>query len=203
MAPLDGSKLAECVLPHVEALARGCEIVDIVLIRVVTPAQHTVGDFVLPDAQVEKIDQENLESAEKYLQGVAGRVTVNGARVETKVLVGHDADARGLRGEKRRRLDRHRHPRPVGHPAVDVGQRRRQDVAFCVRARVDGARAGMCAGLLKTRRRGGWQPPARPCADSAFDGRRRAAAGEFPVDRRDDWCILQPNPERHSGGKTR
>jgi nucleotide-binding universal stress UspA family protein len=100
MAPLDGSKLAECVLPHVEALARGCEIVDIVLIRVVTPAQHTVGDFVLPDAQVEKIDQENLESAEKYLQGVAGRVTVNGARVETKVLVGHDADTLADYAEK-------------------------------------------------------------------------------------------------------
>ena len=39
LAPLDGSELAESVLPHVEALAkqRGTELVDVVLLRVCEP----------------------------------------------------------------------------------------------------------------------------------------------------------------------
>ncbi len=34
LVPLDGSELAECVLPHVETVARGCSAVEIVLLRV-------------------------------------------------------------------------------------------------------------------------------------------------------------------------
>lgn len=34
MVPLDGSKLAECVLPHVEVLAKGCGTEEVVLVSV-------------------------------------------------------------------------------------------------------------------------------------------------------------------------
>jgi hypothetical protein len=34
LVPLDGSELAESVLPHVETIARGCSVVEIVLLRV-------------------------------------------------------------------------------------------------------------------------------------------------------------------------
>ncbi len=34
LVPLDGSKLAECVLPHVENLAKGCSIKEVILLRV-------------------------------------------------------------------------------------------------------------------------------------------------------------------------
>jgi nucleotide-binding universal stress UspA family protein len=37
LVPLDGSKLAECVLPHVKAIARGCGIREVVIVRVVEP----------------------------------------------------------------------------------------------------------------------------------------------------------------------
>jgi nucleotide-binding universal stress UspA family protein len=100
MAPLDGSKLAECALPHVEALARGCEVVDIELVRVVTPAQHTVGDYVLADAQVERLNRENQEEAEKYLQDISKKIAVNGAHVETKVLFGSEAEGLAEHAEK-------------------------------------------------------------------------------------------------------
>ena len=39
MVPLDGSKLAECVLPHVEAIAKGCLVKEVVFVRVVEIAQ--------------------------------------------------------------------------------------------------------------------------------------------------------------------
>ena len=34
VVPLDGSKLAECVLPYVEELAKGCDTKEIILISV-------------------------------------------------------------------------------------------------------------------------------------------------------------------------
>ncbi len=37
VVPLDGSKLAECVLAHVEALAKGCQVKEVSFIRVVEP----------------------------------------------------------------------------------------------------------------------------------------------------------------------
>ena len=41
MVPLDGSELAECVLPHVEAIAKGCKIKELILLRVVEPRRYT------------------------------------------------------------------------------------------------------------------------------------------------------------------
>ena len=37
MVPLDGSELAECVLPHVEAFISQCQVRTIVFIRVIEP----------------------------------------------------------------------------------------------------------------------------------------------------------------------
>jgi nucleotide-binding universal stress UspA family protein len=39
MVPLDGSQLAECVMPHVEAITTGCKITNVVFVRVVNPVQ--------------------------------------------------------------------------------------------------------------------------------------------------------------------
>jgi nucleotide-binding universal stress UspA family protein len=93
MIPLDGSKLAECVLPHVEALARGCDIVDVALVRAVQPLQLTVGDFALEASQVARVDAESKAEAAKYLDEVAKRLSAGGARVTTEVLVGKDTEA--------------------------------------------------------------------------------------------------------------
>ena len=37
LVPLDGSELAECVLPHVEAIAEGCNVQNVMFVRVVEP----------------------------------------------------------------------------------------------------------------------------------------------------------------------
>ena len=45
MVPLDGSALAECVLPHVEAITKGCATKDLVLLRIVEPERvYTVSN---------------------------------------------------------------------------------------------------------------------------------------------------------------
>ena len=37
LVPLDGSELAECVLPHIEALGKGFQVENIIFVRVVEP----------------------------------------------------------------------------------------------------------------------------------------------------------------------
>ena len=37
LVPLDGSELAECVLPQVESIAKGCGVQNVVFLRVVEP----------------------------------------------------------------------------------------------------------------------------------------------------------------------
>jgi len=92
LVPLDGSELAEEVLPHVETLAkqRADELVDVVLL--------TVLEFqILSTSYYGKRlqEQEELEyrkRAEQYLAGVEIRLVKRGLRVKSEVLQGKPAD---------------------------------------------------------------------------------------------------------------
>jgi len=44
LVPLDGSKLAECVVPHVIKIAKDCKVKKVILLRVCTPINITA-DF--------------------------------------------------------------------------------------------------------------------------------------------------------------
>ena len=48
MVPLDGSKLAECVLPYVEELAKGCSTEEVILVSV---TERIVGYKPSPEPQ--------------------------------------------------------------------------------------------------------------------------------------------------------
>ena len=98
MVPLDGSELAECVLPHAEAIANGCQVGRIILVRVVEPYQPTRGKAyysLLPEESKEdwKWIEEGRSTADNYLKQVAGRLTKEGRDVQTEVLVGRAAES--------------------------------------------------------------------------------------------------------------
>ena len=61
MVPLDGSELAECVLPHVKTIAIGCNIVKVTVVRVVAPL-HIRGGMEV------RIPQERVEEYKKDLK---------------------------------------------------------------------------------------------------------------------------------------
>ena len=70
MAPLDGSELAECVLPHVEFVAKGCGAPNVIFVRVVDPVQLPVGTQsdgvnLRTDVIVGKVAESLAEYAEK------------------------------------------------------------------------------------------------------------------------------------------
>jgi len=94
VAPLDGSELAECVLPHVEAVGKGCEVRDIILIRVVEPLEiPTRGGIAFSKDDLHQIETEQRSEADQYLKKIAGRLKEKGLLVRTEVLEGKVAQA--------------------------------------------------------------------------------------------------------------
>jgi nucleotide-binding universal stress UspA family protein len=86
LVPLDGSELAEAVLPHVKALAEqsGVEPVDVVLLRVAESP-------VMSDHYFSNIPETRGE-IEKYLARVEKRLQKAGLSVQSMVLTGEPAE---------------------------------------------------------------------------------------------------------------
>jgi nucleotide-binding universal stress UspA family protein len=92
MVPLDGSELAECVLPHVATLAQGRQVKNVVFVRVVEPFHQPTGDYVIDEKQIAKIEAEHKLSVEAYLKQLVNRVKYEGISVQYKVLFGRVAE---------------------------------------------------------------------------------------------------------------
>ena len=88
MALLDGSALAETVLPYAEELARRLSL-EIVLVRVAKMgAISTPYSAALLYADSVNLDSKLETDAANYLKGVAGRLRAKGLQVQWKVLRG-------------------------------------------------------------------------------------------------------------------
>jgi nucleotide-binding universal stress UspA family protein len=87
LIPLDSSKLAECVLPHLVAIAQVCEP-KVLLVRVSEPFGVTARMRMIDpvDWQIRKAE------AESYLTGIAARLQNAGLRVSTHLYDGRPAE---------------------------------------------------------------------------------------------------------------
>jgi nucleotide-binding universal stress UspA family protein len=94
LVPLDGSELAECVLPHVESIATGCSVLNVILLRVVEPfhAHGTGAEYRLTEGLRAEIDKQSKADAEKYLNEVSKRIKHEGVNSQTKIIVGNPAE---------------------------------------------------------------------------------------------------------------
>ena len=90
MVPLDGSKLAECVFPHVESLVKGGQVAELVFVRIVEPYSFSLmsGEEVPKPDDIGLFDVETKAAAEKYVQTVADRAESNGVTVWGEVPIG-------------------------------------------------------------------------------------------------------------------
>jgi nucleotide-binding universal stress UspA family protein len=88
LVPLDGSLLAECVLPHVVALARAFDA-KVILLRVLerSKANGTAQMFDLLNWQLKKT------AAKLYLEKISARLQKYGPRIENAVLEGLVAES--------------------------------------------------------------------------------------------------------------
>ena len=91
LVPLDGSKLAECALHHVEELAHGCGTEEVILVsvtervkgyRALEEPSQPLGQRLIPEAFGKKEKQ-----AQKYLDRIAKAMAAKGINVSTEVLL--------------------------------------------------------------------------------------------------------------------
>jgi nucleotide-binding universal stress UspA family protein len=122
VAPLDGSRLAETALPHLEAIAKGCQIQEILLISVTEPVKGKVsgtryieqssgaghglssiqtgdvhsGLVISPDLLKMKDIPVYLgrmaKTAMNYLQKIGRQLEKKGFQVQVNVLIGNPAE---------------------------------------------------------------------------------------------------------------
>jgi nucleotide-binding universal stress UspA family protein len=88
MVPLDGSKLAECVLPHVESLVKAGQVGELVFVRVVEPFNFLSGETMPRQDEIARLDAQARAEGENYVQNVAGRMKSNAVTVRGEVLFG-------------------------------------------------------------------------------------------------------------------
>ncbi len=94
LVPLDGSELAECVLPHVESIAKGCGVQNVVFLQVVEPFHMPSGEAssIFSDKDIKRINSENRAAAESYLSQLVSRTKYDGVTVKSEVITGKAAE---------------------------------------------------------------------------------------------------------------
>jgi nucleotide-binding universal stress UspA family protein len=109
MVPLDGSELAECVLPHAESIAKGCSAADVVFVRVVEPsflpiATSAVGEGNFSEEQAaamrKRQDEHHKAEAKKYLGDIIKHSNYGRVTLKAEVLMGKPADSLAEYAEK-------------------------------------------------------------------------------------------------------
>lgn len=98
MVPLDGSELAECVLPHVEAITSGAQVNHVVLVCVVDPIRLPAsvparGNFGFTEKDRRQLEKYRKEAAEAYLKKMVDSFTVKGPNLSYAILEGKVADS--------------------------------------------------------------------------------------------------------------
>ena len=89
LVPLDGSALAECVLPHVESIVKGCKVQVVIFLRVTEPFHHFCDfDGCITQETMNSIDADNKSAAEKYLNELIERTRYDGVSVKPEVVTG-------------------------------------------------------------------------------------------------------------------
>ena len=96
LVPLDGSELAESVLPHVETIARGCSVVEIVLLRVCEApsilADYPEGNRRNWEKHVERMTTNAQQQCNVYLGDVEKQLRDRGFNVMIESRLGKPAE---------------------------------------------------------------------------------------------------------------
>ena len=89
---LDGSELAECVLPHLETFLNS-PLTKVDLVRAVPPLEmHYKAALPLDKREEQEINEFALKEARDYLEKVKSRLPARGAEIKLQVLPGSPAD---------------------------------------------------------------------------------------------------------------
>jgi nucleotide-binding universal stress UspA family protein len=93
LVPLDGSELAECVLPHVESIARGCGAETVVFVRALDTHVPSATYAYIGEALRKEMEENNEKAAREYLDDIVGRVNLGGIEVQKQLITGSAAES--------------------------------------------------------------------------------------------------------------
>ena len=88
LVPVDGSEIAECVLPHIETLAAKQLAETIIFLRIVeeTKIPSVGGSSAVPTETWMKMERENQEEAIDYLEDLKNRLDIKGVELKFVTL---------------------------------------------------------------------------------------------------------------------
>jgi nucleotide-binding universal stress UspA family protein len=98
LVPLDGSSMAECTLDHVKAIATGCSVPEVVLLRVVEPvSSFDIGELAASSpkvaTQVEQQEEEQHRNiARQYVDEMASKLKMEGVAATGNIIPGKAAE---------------------------------------------------------------------------------------------------------------
>jgi nucleotide-binding universal stress UspA family protein len=91
LVPLDGSELSSSILDHVIAIATGCHVPKVVLMRIREPLDPNVVATLDVKIAVE-LDEAYREEAVRYLGGIIETLKKKGVDAKTEILTGNPAE---------------------------------------------------------------------------------------------------------------
>lgn len=93
LVPMDGSELSERSLEHVKAIAKGCQVPEVVLLGVVEPIVQygELSGFMSADWGVQA-EKQTLDWLKGYLAKLSDKLSGEGINVKTAVAYGRAAE---------------------------------------------------------------------------------------------------------------
>ncbi len=94
LVPLDGSSFAECAIEHVVSIAQGCNIPEVVLLRVVEPLPSTNLEALgqVGVSTIEKVEDWQKSEAADYITKMVQGLKREGVPVKGEIVTGKAAD---------------------------------------------------------------------------------------------------------------
>ncbi len=96
MVPLDGSELAECALSHLEAVFKGNQSAEVVIVQAVEPISIPYGLEVTKFASLEQVQEFQTHqkvAAEKYVKQIIARLSGSGVTAKAEIVYGKASEA--------------------------------------------------------------------------------------------------------------
>ena len=93
LVPLDGSDLAECVLPHVESITKGCGTESVVFVRAVDAEMSSSAYAYIGESMRKEIAESNEKTAGEYLDQIVSRVKLDGVKAQKQIITGKAAES--------------------------------------------------------------------------------------------------------------
>lgn len=105
LVPLDGSSFSECSIPHVKAVALGCKVPEVVLLRVVEPLS-TGSLFLigLKEDVVPQVEKSREDEAKEYIDKTVQKLKEEGIAARGEIVYGN-ADEKILDYAAKNRFD--------------------------------------------------------------------------------------------------